>query len=117
MNDTPIFEPPNWLDREDEVLAPYAMRTRQSKGRKYPEPAHAFRTLYQRDRDRIVHSTAFRRLMHKTQVLVNQPGDYLSKIAARHLVAGGWQALYALNRQTVGKNANLIFPGQHLRLH
>src|SRR5881392_3598111 len=70
------FVPKDWLDREDETLAPYAMRTRQSKGRKYPEPAHAFRTLYQRDRDRIVHSTAFRRLMHKTQVLVNQPGDY-----------------------------------------
>ena len=48
---------------------------------------------------------------------VVQPGDYLSKIAARHRVAGGWQALYALNRQVVGKNANLIFPGQRLRLH
>src|SRR5204862_2419592 len=57
-------------------LAPYAMKTRQSKGRRYAEPPHAFRTLYQRDRDRIVHSTAFRRLMHKTQVLVNQVGDY-----------------------------------------
>src|SRR5258708_4983464 len=52
------------------------MRTAQSKGRKHPETAHAFRTAYQRDRDRIVHSTAFRRLMHKTQVLVNQLGDY-----------------------------------------
>src|SRR6266581_1573419 len=70
------FEPPNWLEREEEVLAPYAMHTRQSRGRHHPEPPHAFRTLYQRDRDRIVHSTAFRRLMHKTQVLVNQPGDY-----------------------------------------
>jgi dGTPase len=70
------YEPPDWLDREEEVLAPYAMRTRQSKGRKHPEPDHPFRTLYQRDRDRIVHSTAFRRLMHKTQVLVNQTGDY-----------------------------------------
>ena len=71
-----MFEPPDWLDREDEVLAPYAMRMRGSKGRKHVEPPHAFRTLYQRDRDRIVHSTAFRRLMHKTQVLVNQVGDY-----------------------------------------
>ncbi|MBI3822588.1 MAG: deoxyguanosinetriphosphate triphosphohydrolase [Planctomycetes bacterium] len=70
------FTPTDWLDREDQTLAPYAMRTRQSKGRKHPEPTHPFRTLYQRDRDRIVHSTAFRRLMHKTQVLVNQPGDY-----------------------------------------
>jgi dGTPase len=72
----PPFEPPDWLDREDEVLAPYAMRTRQSRGRRYPEEPHPFRTLYQRDRDRIVHSTAFRRLMHKTQVLVTQTNDH-----------------------------------------
>src|SRR5207248_1115493 len=71
-----LFEPPDWLEREQEVLASYAMHTRHSRGRKYPEPPHAFRTLYQRDRDRIVHSTAFRRLMHKTQVLVNPGGDY-----------------------------------------
>jgi dGTPase len=70
------FEPPDWLDREEEVLAPYAMRTRASRGRRHPEPAHAFRTLYQRDRDRVVHSTAFRRLMHKTQVLVSQTNDH-----------------------------------------
>jgi dGTPase len=74
-DDTP-FEPPDWLDREDEVLAPYAMRTRQSRGRRHPEEQHPFRTLYQRDRDRIVHSTAFRRLMHKTQVLVTQTNDH-----------------------------------------
>src|SRR3954447_25659406 len=71
-----LFEPPDWLDREDEVLAPYAMRTRLSKGRKHAEPDHPYRTLYERDRDRIVHSTAFRRLMYKTQVLVNQTGDH-----------------------------------------
>jgi dGTPase len=70
------FEPPDWLDREDESLAPYAMRTRFSRGRKYDEPAHPFRTLYQRDRDRVVHSTAFRRLMYKTQVLVSQTNDH-----------------------------------------
>jgi dGTPase len=71
-----MFEPPNWLDREDELLAPYAMRTRQSRGRRHREEPHPFRTLYQRDRDRIVHSTAFRRLMYKTQVLVNQASDH-----------------------------------------
>jgi dGTPase len=71
-----LFEPPDWLEREAELLASYAMHTRQSRGRHYPEPAHGFRTLYQRDRDRIIHSTAFRRLMHKTQVLVNPGGDY-----------------------------------------
>src|SRR5437867_3196294 len=71
-----VFEAPNWLDREEEVLAPYAMRTRQSRGRRHPEEPHAYRTLYQRDRDRIIHSTAFRRLMYKTQVLVNQTSDH-----------------------------------------
>jgi dGTPase len=70
------FEPPGWLDREEEVLAPYAMRTRHSRGRRYPEAPHAYRSLYQRDRDRIVHSTAFRRLMYKTQVLVAQTNDH-----------------------------------------
>lgn len=76
MSDAAPFEPPDWLDREEEVLAPYAMRTRASGGRTFPEPPHPFRTLYQRDRDRIVHSTAFRRLMHKTQVLVAQTNDH-----------------------------------------
>src|ERR1700751_2963005 len=52
------------------------MRTRQSRGRRHPEAPHPFRTLYQRDRDRITHSTAFRRLMYKTQVLVNQTNDH-----------------------------------------
>src|SRR5205085_2584346 len=56
--------------------APYAMRTRQSRGRRHPEAEHAFRTLYQRDRDRVIHSTAFRRLMYKTQVLVTQTNDH-----------------------------------------
>jgi dGTPase len=76
MSAESAFEPRDWLDREDEVLAPYAMRTRLSRGRRHEEPAHPFRTLYQRDRDRIVHSTAFRRLMHKTQVLVTQTNDH-----------------------------------------
>jgi dGTPase len=76
QQDEHLFEPPDWLDREDEVLAPYAMRTRQSRGRRHPEKPHPFRTLYQRDRDRIVHSTAFRRLMYKTQVLVAQTTDH-----------------------------------------
>jgi dGTPase len=72
----PPYDPPDWLDREEEVLASYAMRTRQSRGRRHPEEVHPFRTLFQRDRDRIVHSTAFRRLMYKTQVLVAQTNDH-----------------------------------------
>jgi dGTPase len=75
-DDEPLFTPPDWLDREDEVLAPYAMRTRLSRGRRHPEEPHPYRTLYQRDRDRVVHSTAFRRLMYKTQVLVAQTNDH-----------------------------------------
>src|SRR5205807_152977 len=71
-----LFEPPDWLEREEEVLAPYAMRTRRSRGRRHADDPHPFRTLYQRDRDRIIHCTAFRRLMYKTQVLVNQTNDH-----------------------------------------
>lgn len=75
-SDDPLYEPPDWLEREEEVLAPYAMRTRASRGRRHPDDTHPFRTLYQRDRDRIVHCTAFRRLMYKTQVLVTQTNDH-----------------------------------------
>ncbi|MDX1508023.1 MAG: deoxyguanosinetriphosphate triphosphohydrolase, partial [Woeseiaceae bacterium] len=52
------------------VLAPYAADETQSRGRRYQEPNAAYRGEYQRDRDRIIHSTAFRRLMYKTQVFV-----------------------------------------------
>ena len=50
-------------------------RRAQSRGRRYPEPPPEYRSEYQRDRDRIVHSTAFRRLVYKTQVFVNHEGD------------------------------------------
>jgi dGTPase len=62
--------------REDELLAPYAMRSSASRGRRHPESEHELRSRYQRDRDRIVHSTAFRRLEYKTQVFVNHEGDH-----------------------------------------
>ena len=56
-------------------LAPYAASDADTRGRRHAEPAAAYRGEYQRDRDRIVHSTAFRRLMYKTQVFVNHEGD------------------------------------------
>src|ERR1700736_2358755 len=56
--------------------APYAADPEASRGRLFPEPASATRTSFQRDRDRIVHSTAFRRLAHKTQVFVYHEGDH-----------------------------------------
>ena len=57
-------------------LKPYATRSNDSKGRIYKESENSIRTPYQRDRDRIIHSTAFRRLKHKTQVFVNTEGDH-----------------------------------------
>ncbi|HRW05437.1 MAG TPA: deoxyguanosinetriphosphate triphosphohydrolase [Caldilineaceae bacterium] len=62
--------------REDAFLAPYGMRSSESRGRLYPEEEHAYRSAYQRDRDRIIHTTAFRRLEYKTQVFVYSEGDH-----------------------------------------
>jgi len=68
--------PADWKSRESALLAPWAMHAAESAGRVHPEPAHPFRSPYQRDRDRIVHSAAFRRLAHKTQVFTGYHGDY-----------------------------------------
>jgi dGTPase len=61
---------------EEQTLAPYASKSSGSKGRAFPEREHPYRTVFQRDRDRILHTTAFRRLEYKTQVFVNSEGDY-----------------------------------------
>jgi dGTPase len=58
------------------MLAPYACQPGESRGRLYPEKVSTFRSPFQRDRDRIIHSSAFRRLKHKTQVFVEHEGDY-----------------------------------------
>jgi len=61
---------------ESERLAPFAVKSGESRGRVHPEPEHRYRTGFQRDRDRIVHSRAFRRLEYKTQVFVYHEGDH-----------------------------------------
>lgn len=62
--------------RESLLLAPYAMHGVQTAGRQREEPMHAYRSPYQRDRDRILHSSAYRRLAYKTQVFTGELGDY-----------------------------------------
>lgn len=63
-------------ENEDKALAPYGMRSKDTKGRQYPDNEPRYRTTFQRDRDRILHTTAFRRLEYKTQVFINYEGDY-----------------------------------------
>ena len=71
------MKPPlDWRHREAATLAPWAMPAAASAGRVHPEPPHPVRSPYQRDRDRVVHSAAFRRLAHKTQVFTGYHGDY-----------------------------------------
>jgi dGTPase len=61
---------------EEQTLAPYGMRSKDTKGRAHPDKEPDYRTAFQRDRDRILHTTAFRRLEYKTQVFINYEGDY-----------------------------------------
>ena len=79
---TPALTPPSSpalqsiARREQLLLAPYAFRSIDTRGRKYPEPEHPYRGPFQRDRDRIIHSAAFRRLSGKMQVFTGEMGDY-----------------------------------------
>ncbi len=66
----------SWIDKERSCLAPYATFASQSKGRVHPEEEHEFRSPFHRDRDRILHCAAFRRLKYKTQVFIFHEGDY-----------------------------------------
>lgn len=69
-------ETPVYITREALLLAPYAMHSNQSAGRRHPEPLHPYRGPFHRDRDRLVHSAAYRRLSSKTQVFTGESGDY-----------------------------------------
>ena len=70
-------EQESWVhERERKLLAPYAMHSADSKGREHSEPEHAYRGPFQRDRDRILHSSAYRRLSGKMQVFTGEMGDY-----------------------------------------
>ena len=64
------------VEAEEGRLVPWACRSTDSRGRKHPEEEHPYRAPYQRDRDRIVHCNAFRRLEYKTQVFVYHEGDH-----------------------------------------
>ena len=66
----------SWLEEREEALSPFAARSRLSRGRPGPEGPSPTRTAFQRDRDRIIHCKAFRRLKHKTQVFIAPPGDH-----------------------------------------
>ncbi len=66
----------NLLRKEEIIIAPYGTHSKDTRGRLYPEDEHSYRGCYQRDKDRILHTTSFRRLEYKTQVFVNDEGDY-----------------------------------------
>lgn len=71
------YRPPSFgIDREPLILATYAMHSRDTAGRRYPETQHPYRGPFQRDRDRILHSSAFRRLSGKMQVFTGDMGEY-----------------------------------------
>jgi dGTPase len=94
-----------WQDRERHLLASYAMHSIDSQGREYDEPQHRYRGPFQRDRDRVLHSAAFRRLSGKMQVFTGDMGDYhRTRLTHTHEVA----SLARTIGRTLGLNEDLI---------
>jgi dGTPase len=92
-------------DHEDKALAPYGMRSRDTKGRQHPDKEPRNRTSFQRDRDRIIHTSAFRRLEYKTQVFINFEGDYFRTRLTHTLEVAQVGRTIA---RTLGANEDLI---------
>ena len=86
-------------------LAPYAMRVEESQGRRYPEPPHPYRNDYERDRDRILHSRAFRRLENKTQVFTRRYSDHFRNRLTHTLEVAQISRTVA---KALGLNADLV---------
>src|SRR5215831_13966559 len=91
--------------QEVQALAPYGIKSRDSRGRAFPEDDDPYRTSFQRDRDRIIHTTAFRRLEYKTQVFVNYEGDYYRTRLTHTLEVAQIGRSLAL---ALGANADLV---------
>src|SRR5215813_12584952 len=91
--------------QEVQALAPYGIKSRESRGRTFPEDDDPYRTPFQRDRDRIIHTTAFRRLEYKTQVFVNYEGDYYRTRLTHTLEVAQIGRSLALS---LGANADLV---------
>lgn len=91
--------------RELKTLAPFASKSAHSRGRIHAEKEHPYRTAFQRDRDRIIHSTAFRRLEYKTQVFVNHEGDYYRTRLTHSLEASQIARVVA---HALGLNSDLV---------
>jgi dGTPase len=90
---------------EDGALAPWGTRAARTRGRLQPEPEHPYRTAFQRDRDRVVHATAFRRLQYKTQVFVYHEGDHFRNRLTHTLEASQIGRTAA---RAVGANEDLV---------
>ncbi len=90
---------------EDKALAPYGVRSKDTKGRAYLDDEPDYRTAFQRDRDRIIHTTAFRRLEYKTQVFINNEGDYFRTRLTHTLEVGQVGRTIA---RTLGANEDLV---------